>query len=163
MTAKRSKLYDVKVEKAGLLDFRQFLFKPAIQADFSHHVFEYLEVSENDHDGLGIMYSDIYYPDKVNYVKSSKFMANKRHGISFRQLGMNIEDTEIRENLGSGIHHDPKLEKLEQRELMEWMSLIDEQTPDTIIRLPETTEGLDPANPIIIPEDVSKLIGNVYF
>ena len=98
-----------------MLDFRQFLFKPAIQADFSHHVFEYLQVSENDHDGLGIMYSDIYYPDKVNYVKSSKFMANKRHGISFRQLGMNIEDTEIRENLGSGIHHDPKLEKLESQ------------------------------------------------
>ena len=61
-------------------------------------------------------------------------MANKRHGISFRQLGMNIENTEIRENVRSGIHHDPKLEKLEQRELMEWMSLIDEQTPGTIIR-----------------------------
>ena len=84
-------------------------------------------------------------------------MANKRHGISFRQLGMSIEDTEIRENLGSGIHHDAKLEKLEQRELMECMSLIDEQTPDTIIRLPETTEG--PANPIIIPKDISTLIG----
>ena len=140
MTAKRSKLFDVKVEKAGLLDFRiqsigfQTNFKPAIQADFSHHVFEHLEVSNNDYDGLGVMYSDIYYPDKVNYIKNSKFVANKRHGISFRQLGMNIENTEIRENVRSGIHHDPKLEKLEQRELMEWMSLIDEQTPGTIIR-----------------------------
>ena len=140
MTAKRSKLFDVKVEKAGLLDFRiqsigfQTNFKPAIQADFSHHVFEHLEVSNNDYDGLGVMYSDIYYPDKVNYIKDSKFVANKRHGISFRQLGMNIENTEIRENVRSGIHHDPKLEKLEQRELMEWMSLIDEQTPNTIIR-----------------------------
>ena len=71
MTAKRSKLFDVKVEKAGLLDFRiqsigfQTNFKPAIQADFSHHVFEHLEVSNNDYDGLGVMYSDIYYPDKV--------------------------------------------------------------------------------------------------
>ena len=140
MTAKRSKLFDVKVEKAGLLDFRiqsigfQTNFKPAIQADFSHHVFEHLEVSNNDYDGLGVMYSDIYYPDKVNYIKDSKFVANKRHGISFRQLGMNIANTEIRENVRSGIHHDPKLEKLEQRELMEWMSLIDEQTPNTIIR-----------------------------
>ena len=31
MTAKRSKLYDVKVERAGLLDYRTFEFKPAIQ------------------------------------------------------------------------------------------------------------------------------------
>ena len=158
MTAKRSKLFDVKVEKAGLLDFRKYLFKPAIQADFSHHVFEHLEVSDNDYDGLGIMYSDIYYPDKVNYIKDSKFVANKRHGISFRQLGMNIETTEIRENVRSGIHHDPKFEKLEQRELMEWMSLIDEQTPNTIIRLPDSKEGKTPDNAIVIPEDVSKLI-----
>ena len=71
---------------------------------------------------------------------------------------MNIEGTEIRENLGSGIHHDPKLEKLEQRELMEWMSLIDEQNPGTIIRLPDSKQGRDPEQPIIIPEDVSKLI-----
>ena len=86
MTAKRSKMYDVKVEKAGLLDFRQFLFKPAIQADFSHHVFEHLEVSDNDHDGLGVMYSDIYYPDKVNYIKNSKFMANKGTALVFDNL-----------------------------------------------------------------------------
>lgn len=158
MTAKRSKLFDVKVERAGLLDYRQYEFKPAIQVDFSHHVFEHLECSNNDYDGLGIMYSDIYYPDKVNYIKKSKFNANKRHGISFRQLGMNIEDTEIRDNYMSGIHHDPKLEKLEQRELTEWMSLIDEQKPGTIIRLPETDLGKTPENPIIISEDQSRLL-----
>ena len=50
MTAKRSKLYDVKVERAGLHDYRltsdilRTNFKPAIQVDFSHHVFEHLEV-----------------------------------------------------------------------------------------------------------------------
>ena len=50
MTAKRSKLYDVKVERAGLHDYRltsdilRTSFKPAIQVDFSHHVFEHLEV-----------------------------------------------------------------------------------------------------------------------
>ena len=51
MTAKRSKLYDVKVERAGLHDYRltsdilRTNFKPAIQVDFSHHVFEHLEVN----------------------------------------------------------------------------------------------------------------------
>ena len=54
--------------------------------DFAHHVLEHLEVSNNDYDGLGVMYSDIYFPDRVNTIKNSKFNANKRHGISFRQV-----------------------------------------------------------------------------
>ena len=158
MTAKRSKLYDVKIERAGLSDFRTYSFKPAVQADFSHHVFDHMEISENDHDGLGIIYSDIYFPDKVNYIQNSKFTGNKRHGISFRQLGMLVVDSEIRDNNRAGIFHDPVLNKLEQRELTEWMSLIDEQKSGTIINIPDSEEGLDPSNPIIIPEGESRLI-----
>jgi len=56
----------LQVERAGLLDYRTYTFKPAVQADFSHHVFEHLEVVNNDYDGLGVMYSDIYFPDKVS-------------------------------------------------------------------------------------------------
>ena len=63
-----------------------------------------LKVSNNDYDGLGVLYSDIYFPDRVNYIKKSKFNGNKRHGISFRQLGMVIEDTEIRDNYEAGIY-----------------------------------------------------------
>ena len=107
MTAKRSKLYDVKVERAGLFDYRTFTFMPGIQADFSHHVFEALEIRDNYFDGLGIMYSDIYYPDHVNFVKDSLITGNKRHGISFRQLGMRIVNTEIRDNIQAGVFHDP--------------------------------------------------------
>ena len=129
-----------------------------MQADFSHHVFEGLEVTDNDHDGLGILYSDIYFPDRVNYVTNSKFVGNRRHGLSFRQLGLLVRDSEIRGNGRSGVHHDPRLDKLEQRELTEWMSLIDEQREGTIVRIPETEEGTDPENPIIIPEGESKLI-----
>jgi hypothetical protein len=55
-----------------------------VQADLSHHVFEHLEVVNNDYDGMGVLYSDIYFPDKVNYITHSKFNGNKRHGISFR-------------------------------------------------------------------------------
>ena len=61
-------------------------------------------MSNNDYDGLGVLYSDIYFPDRVNYIKKSKFNGNKRHGISFRQLGMNIEETEIRDNHEAGIY-----------------------------------------------------------
>ena len=158
MTAKRSKLYDVKVERAGLFDYRTSSFVPGIQADFSHHVFDNIEVMDNDHDGIGILYSDIFFPDNVNYLKNSVVSGNKRHGVSFRQLGLRIEDTEIRDNMRAGVFHDPKLTKLEQREMSEWMSLIDLQKPDTIIRIPDTDQGTTPGNPIIINEKESKLL-----
>jgi len=158
MTSRRSKLFDVKVERAGLYDYRTYHFRPAIQADFSHHVFEHLEVSDNDHDGLGVIYSDIYFPDRVNVIKNSRFEGNKRHGISFRQLGMLIEDSVIRNNGRAGIHHDPMLNKLEQRELTEWMSLIGEREKDAVIRIPDTKRGSDAADPIVIPEGESRLL-----
>ena len=50
------------------------------------------------------------------------------------------------------------MDKLEQRELTEWMSLIDEQKEGTILRIPDSTEGKDEANPVIIKEGESKLI-----
>ena len=66
---------------------------------------------------------------------------------------MNIVDSEIRDNYEVGIYQDPHLDKLEQRELMEWMSLIDEQKAGTIIRIPSYSDlGLTPENPIIVPE-----------
>ena len=71
---------------------------------------------------------------------------------------MTIENSEIMDNLHAGIHHDPKLEKLEQRELSEWMSLIDEGTPNTIVRIPKSDAGSDPKNPLVILEGESKLI-----
>ncbi len=158
MTAKRSKLFDVRIERAGLYDYRTFSFQPALQADFSHHVFEHLQVSDNDHDGFGVLYSDIYFPDRVNYVKNSVFSGNRRHGLSFRQLGMILEDCEIRDNSRAGIHHDPMLNKLEQRELFEWMSLLGEREKNAIINIPETNAGLSEADSIIIPEGESRLI-----
>ncbi len=71
---------------------------------------------------------------------------------------MIIEDSVIMDNHHAGIHHDPKLEKLEQREVTEWMSLIDEQEPNTILRVPKSTEGIDIENPLIIPEGKSRLL-----
>lgn len=159
MTAKRSKLFDVQIEKAGLYDFRLHEFKAALQVDFSHHVFEHIVVTDNDHDGLGVHYSDIYHPDKVNIIKNSRFINNKRHGVSFRQVGMVLNNCEILGNRGSGIHHDAMLDKLEQRELAEWMSLKREQDENLVIDIPSKTDkGTTSGDPIIIPEGESLLL-----
>ena len=98
-------------------NFVIIIIKITIIIIFSHHVFENIVVRDNDYDGIGIIYSDIYYPDHVNFLKKSLISGNKRHGISFRQLGMIISDTELRDNVRAGIYHDPKVTKLEQREL----------------------------------------------
>ncbi len=71
---------------------------------------------------------------------------------------MLIEDSEIRGNGRAGVHHDPMLDKLEQRELMEWMSLLSERETRAIVSIPESEEGISPSDPIIIPEGESRLI-----
>ena len=50
------------------------------------------------------------------------------------------------------------MDKLEQREQTEWMSLIDEQKKGTILRIPESDEGKEETTPIIIKEGESRLI-----
>ena len=50
------------------------------------------------------------------------------------------------------------LDKLEQRELTEWMSLIGEQDPNVMVEIPNSERGLRAEDPIIVPEGESRLI-----
>ena len=62
----------------------------ALQVDFSRHALENVRVIENEQDGLGILYSDIYSTGVSNVVKNCVFSNNKGNGISFKQLGLKI-------------------------------------------------------------------------
>ncbi len=63
----------------------------AIQLDFSHHVLSDIRVSDNTGDGLGIIYSDLYFPDSVNVVERSEFSRNLGNGVLLRQLGIHMK------------------------------------------------------------------------
>lgn len=120
--ADRADLQYVTVEKAGLFDYTTNTFKPAVQMDFARHNLENVRVVNNLHDGLGIVYADIY-GGSINNVKNSEFANNRGNGISLKQLGLRVYGSIIRDNLGSGIDHDSVVSDIEQRELSGWFHM----------------------------------------
>ncbi|XP_042229688.1 protein bark beetle-like isoform X4 [Homarus americanus] len=136
MTAHESHIKGVIIEKAGLLDYTTRSFKPALQIDFHHHVIQDIEVRDNSQDGVGVIYSNQYAianPD-ARVFKGCSFSRNKRHGISVKQMGVNITDSELQGNDGSGIHFNPFLSRADQRELTGWLKLLHDRyrkIPDT--------------------------------
>lgn len=120
--ADRADLQYVTVEKAGLFDYATNTFKPAMQMDFARHNLENVRVVNNLHDGLGVIYSDIY-GGSINNVKNSEFSGNRGNGISLKQLGLRVHGSIIRDNHGSGIDHDSVLSDIEQRELSGWFHM----------------------------------------
>jgi hypothetical protein len=121
--ADRADIQYVTVKKAGLFDYTTNVFKPAIQMDFARHNFDHLRVIENLHDGLGVIYSDIFGGGAINNVRNSEFSNNYGNGISLKQLGLQVQGSIIKNNLGSGVSHDPVIGAYEQRELAGWFNL----------------------------------------
>ncbi|XP_070163334.1 protein bark beetle [Polyergus mexicanus] len=138
--AQRCDLQYVTIEKAGLLDYKTNSFKPALQIDFARHSLDGVKLVNNLQDGLGVLYSDIYSADAINIVKNSEFSRNLGSGISFKQLGMRIINSQIESNKVAGIRHNPALSAVQQREFAGWF-----------LRVPDTTID-SPYNPVILPE-----------
>ncbi|XP_069940275.1 protein bark beetle isoform X3 [Cherax quadricarinatus] len=140
MTAHESHIKGVVIEKAGLLDYTTRTFKPALQIDFHHHVIQDIEVRDNSHDGVGVIYSNQYAianPD-ARVFKGCSFTRNKRHGISLKQMGVNITESDLRANDGSGLHFNPFISRAEQRELAGWLKLLQ----DKYIKIPESPKDI---------------------
>lgn len=120
--AESTDLQYVTIEKAGLFDYTTNTFKPALQMDFARHNLENVRIVGNSHDGLGVIYSDIF-AGSVNNVKNSEFSMNRGSGISLKQLGLRVQGSIIKDNLGAGISHNPVISAIEQRELAGWYSM----------------------------------------
>ncbi|XP_034826785.1 protein bark beetle isoform X2 [Maniola hyperantus] len=149
--AERADLQYVSIEKAGLLDYSSNSFKPALQIDFARHSLESVKVANNYHDGLGILYSDLYGVDAINTVRNSEFSNNRGSGMSFKQLGLKVYSSIIENNNLAGIFHNPHITGRQQRELAGWFNL-------------DPGFNLDESNyrPIMIPEyetDISLVNG----
>ncbi|RVE49659.1 hypothetical protein evm_005716 [Chilo suppressalis] len=121
--SERTDLQYVTIEKAGLLDYSSNSFKPALQMDFARHGLESVRISNNYHDGLGVLYSDLYGADAINTVRNSEFSNNRGSGISFKQLGLKVHTSLIENNEVAGISHNPHLTGLQQREIAGWFNL----------------------------------------
>lgn len=110
----------VTIEKAGLLDYATNTFKPALQMDLVRHSLENVRVVSNAHDGLGIVYSDLYSAGASNTIRNSEFSSNRGNGISFKQLGLTILGSVLENNKYAGIRRDSSITKKQQRELAGW-------------------------------------------
>lgn len=121
--SERSDLQYVTIEKSGLLDYSSNLFKPALQIDFARHSLESVKIANNYHDGLGILYSDLYGADAINTVRNSEFSNNKGSGISFKQLGLKVYGSTIENNNVAGVYHNPHITGPQQREIAGWFNL----------------------------------------
>lgn len=125
--AERSDLQFITIEKSGLLDYSTNQFKPALQMDFARHSLESVRVVDNFHDGIGVVYSDIYSADAENMIRNSELSNNRGNGISFKQLGMRIQSSRIENNAEAGIRHNPALSALQQRELAGWFNSLEHE------------------------------------
>lgn len=142
--AESTDLQYVTIEKAGLFDYATNTFKPALQMDFARHNLENVRVVNNLQDGLGIVYSDIY--GSMNNVKNSEFAMNRGSGISLKQLGLRVQGSIIKDNLGPGIIHMPVISAIEQRELSGWFSM----APDFNIHDSDY-------HPYVLPRDIGDI------
>lgn len=120
--AESSTLQFITIEKAGLLDYATSSFKPALQIDLARQSLEYIRVVSNSHDGLGIIYSDLYSSGASNTVRNSEFSSNRGSGISFKQLGLSVIGSTIENNKQAGVKHDSSISKKHQRELAGWFT-----------------------------------------
>ncbi|XP_055855042.1 protein bark beetle isoform X1 [Episyrphus balteatus] len=123
MLAERADLQYVTVERAGLFDYKTNSFKPAVQMDFARHNLENVRIVDNLNDGLGVIYSDVFGGKSINNIKNSEFTNNKGDGISLKQLGLRVHGSLIKDNIGSGISHNPVISAVDQRELGGWFKM----------------------------------------
>ncbi|KAF0300654.1 Protein bark beetle [Amphibalanus amphitrite] len=138
LPAEKNILKNVWIESAGLIDHATYTFGPALRMDFNHHVLESVVLTDNDGDGLGIMYSDTFKIDSVNHLKRVEARGNRGHGISLRSLWLDMTNCLVEENGESGIHYNPSLSRHEQRELIGWAGLVRERRvllPSTSVRI----------------------------
>ncbi|CAB3370904.1 Hypothetical predicted protein [Cloeon dipterum] len=140
--AERCDLQYITIEKAGLLDYSTSRFKPALQMDLARHALHNIKVINNMHDGLGVIYSDLFSSDAANTVTDSEFSGNAGNGVSLKQLGLTITGCTIEKNGAAGINHDPEVTNKQQRELAGWF------VPPVVV----DSSYYNPYRPITLPQ-----------
>lgn len=137
MAAEESRLKNVIIESAGLLDYATNSFKPALQIDFNKHILEKLRINDNTDSGIGIMWNEMFVPQSRQII-DSQILSNRRHGIVVHSQGLKIHHCDLQNNAGSGILYNPMFSKLEQRDLISWINLEEKRK---VIRIPDDLQG----------------------
>jgi hypothetical protein len=134
------------IERAGLLDYSTHAFKPALQIDFNRFSVKKVIIRENSDAGLGIMWNDVFSNrDNLN-VMESEISANLFHGITTRSQGIRVVKSYLHNNRGSGFHYEPTFSNFEQKDLVAWISPIDQSTVTILPNIDSDTQNLKLGN-----------------
>src|SRR6185437_13342660 len=81
MLSEEAFLENVIIERAGLLDYSTYAFKPALQIDFNRFQVKNVIVRENSDSGLGVMWNEVFTNRENLNVMDSEIYDNLYHGV----------------------------------------------------------------------------------
>jgi hypothetical protein len=113
-TASSSRLYNMEVREAGLLDPTALLYSPAISIDYNVHILERLHIHDNIATGLEILHNDAYANAKLAY---SVVERNFGNGVTTRGSFFDVTFSELSDNMLSGFEYNPTTTNEEALEL----------------------------------------------
>lgn len=103
-TARSSRLSNMVIEKAGLLDPTALLYSPALRIDYNIHTVERLHVRDNTATGIEILANDVYANAKVAHSVLSNNFGN---GITTRGSFFELAFCELEGNSHAGFEYNP--------------------------------------------------------
>jgi len=81
---------DGYTKSLSIFVYIKLIFFSALRVDIYRHVFENILVHDNAGDGLGVVFSDLYYPENIANVKNANFSGNRGNGIVLLSLGLKL-------------------------------------------------------------------------
>ncbi|KAK3092533.1 hypothetical protein FSP39_004063 [Pinctada imbricata] len=94
----------VVIERAGMLDYEEMAFTPALRIDYNFYKITGLHIRSSVSDGLNIKYSN---PHTENLIEYSSFDNNLGNGILTRSPFLNVTYTTMNNNTKGGFVYDP--------------------------------------------------------
>ena len=94
----------VIIEKAGMLDYEEMAFAPALRIDYNFYKITGLQIRQSVSDGISIKYSN---PHTENLIEYSKFDDNLGNGILTRSPFLKVTYSTMDRNTKGGFVYDP--------------------------------------------------------
>ena len=113
-TAKSSPLQHVHITNAGLMDPTTITYVAALKIDYNRHTLEDLKVTHCASSGVEIMHNDVFSNVAI---RRSQVAHNQGNGISTRGPFLQIEFSDVHDNLHNGIEYNPHYTTFEAQQI----------------------------------------------
>lgn len=107
------------IEKAGLLDFVEMSYTPALRIDYSYYKMSHITVRNSVSDGFSIKYCHPYSQSEYLHVTLEN---NLGHGLLTRSPFLYLKHLTITGNQGAGLVYDPMFTEYEALSVRNFMS-----------------------------------------